>query len=101
MKKRNITITLEKAIEWYNSDDESLRDLALQAFTKEELIYNFSDITTFKKACDALGYNYDDIVSKVDTCGMSLNGNAAWSLSGIMDLFTFVDGTTFGVKVEE
>lgn len=36
-----------------------------------------------------------------DTCGMSLNGNAAWPLSGIMDLFTFVDGTTFGVKVEE
>lgn len=36
-----------------------------------------------------------------DTCGMSLNGNAAWSLSGIMDLFTFVDGATFGVKMEE
>lgn len=36
-----------------------------------------------------------------DTCGMSLNGNAAWSLSGIMDLFTFVDGSPFGVKVEE
>lgn len=36
-----------------------------------------------------------------DTCGMSLNGNAAWSLSGIMDLFTFSDGVPFGVKVEE
>lgn len=36
-----------------------------------------------------------------DTCGMSLNGNAAWSLSGIMDLFTFADGLPFGVKVEE
>lgn len=36
-----------------------------------------------------------------DTCGMSLNGNAAWSLSGIMDLFTFADGTPFGVKLEE
>lgn len=36
-----------------------------------------------------------------DTCGMSLNGNAAWSLSGIMDLFTFADGTPFGVKEEE
>lgn len=35
-----------------------------------------------------------------DTCGMSLNGNAAWSLSGIMDLFTFADGTPFGVKEE-
>ena len=34
-----------------------------------------------------------------DTCGMSLNGNAAWSLSGIMDLFTFADGVPFGVKV--
>ena len=36
-----------------------------------------------------------------DTCGMSLNGNAAWSLSGIMDLFTFADGSPFGVKLEE
>lgn len=36
-----------------------------------------------------------------DTCGMSLNGNAAWSLSEIMDLFTFADGTPFGVKEEE
>lgn len=35
------------------------------------------------------------------TYEMSLNGNAAWSLSGIMDLFTFDDGTPFGVKVEE
>ena len=36
-----------------------------------------------------------------DTCGKSLNGNAAWSLSGIMDLFTFADGVPFGVKLEE
>lgn len=43
------------------------------------------------------------LITAVDdgTYGMSLNGNAAWSLSGIMDLFTFVDGTPFGVKVEE
>ena len=36
-----------------------------------------------------------------DTCGMSLNGNAEWSLSGIMDLFTFADGVPFGVKEEK
>lgn len=35
-----------------------------------------------------------------DMCGMSLNGNAEWSLSGIMDLFTFADGVPFGIKVE-
>ena len=36
-----------------------------------------------------------------DTCGMSLNGNAEWSLSGIMDLFNFADGVPFGVKIED
>lgn len=77
MEKRNITITLEKAIEWYNSDDESLKDLALQAFTKEELIYNFRDITTFKKACDTLGYHYDDIVSKVNSIAEISRASAA------------------------
>ena len=77
MIKRNVTITLEKAIEWYNSDDESLRDLALQAFTKVELIHNFRDITTFKKACDTLGYNYDDILSKVNSIAVISKASAA------------------------
>ena len=36
-----------------------------------------------------------------DTCGMSLNGNSAWSLSAIMNLFTFADGVPFGVKIED
>ena len=42
------------------------------------------------------------LITAVDdyTCGMSLNGNSAWSLSGIMDLFTFADGVPFGVKIE-
>ena len=35
-----------------------------------------------------------------DTFGMSLNGNAAWSLYGIMDLFNFADGVPFGIKIE-
>ena len=77
MIKRNVTITLEKAIEWYNSDDESLKDLALQAFTKVELIHNFRDITTFKKACDTLGYNYDDILSKINSIAEISKASAA------------------------
>ena len=35
--ERNITITLEKAREWYNSGNTSLKEIALQAFSKEEL----------------------------------------------------------------
>lgn len=34
-----------------------------------------------------------------DKYGISLNGNSAWSLSEIMDLFTFADGVPFGVKM--
>lgn len=80
--ERNITITLEKAREWYNSDNESLKELALQAFTKDELICNFKNITTFEKACEALGLNYDTmssiakkiaIVSKASAAMFKLN----------------------------
>ena len=61
MKTRNIALTLEKAKEWFNSGNATLKDIALQAFGKEELVCNFKDITTFKKACEALGLNYDII----------------------------------------
>ena len=56
--ERNITITLEKAKEWYNSDNISLKEVALQAFSEEELAHNFRDITTFKKACEVLNIHY-------------------------------------------
>ena len=61
MKERNITVTLDKAKEWFNSGNATLKEVALQAFSKEELVCNFKDITTFKKACEALGLNYDII----------------------------------------
>lgn len=77
METRNITITLEKAIELYNSGNESLKDLALQAFSKEDLMNNFRDITTFKKACDVLGHNYDDIISKINSIAEISRASAA------------------------
>ena len=59
MEERNITVTLNKAKEWFNSENATLKEIALQAFDKDELTYNFKNITTFKKACEALGLNYD------------------------------------------
>ena len=61
MKERNITVTLNKAKEWFNSGNATLKEVALQAFNKDELEYSFRDITSFKKACEALGLNYDDM----------------------------------------
>lgn len=58
MEKRNVTVTLDKAREWFNSGNMSLKEIALQAFNKDELVYNFKNIKTFKGACEALNYDY-------------------------------------------
>lgn len=63
MEERNITITLDKAREWYNSENATLKEIALQAFNKDELVvYNFKNITTFQKACEVLGLNYGEML---------------------------------------
>ena len=59
MEERNVTITLDKAIEWYNSNDTSLREIALRAFNENELMYNFKNITSFKDACKVLNLSYN------------------------------------------
>lgn len=56
--KRNITINLEKAREWYNSGNASLKKVALQAFNETELAFNYANIKTFKNACDVLSIDY-------------------------------------------
>ncbi|MDY2736721.1 hypothetical protein [Intestinibacter sp.] len=57
MEKRNVTVTLDKAREWFNSGNESLKEIALQAFNKEELtVFDFTRIKTFEDALTALKY---------------------------------------------
>ena len=66
MEERNITITLNKAKEWYNSGDASLKEVALQAFNEDELTCNFKSITTIQKACEALDINYSIMLSIIN-----------------------------------
>lgn len=61
MEERNITITIDKAKEWYNSGNNALKEVALQAFDENKLIIHFKNITTFRKACDALNINYNTV----------------------------------------
>ena len=57
MEERNITVTLNKAKEWFNSGNATLREIALQAFSEEELTtFDFTKIKTFEDALTALGY---------------------------------------------
>lgn len=77
METRNITITKNKAREWYNSENTTLRDIALQAFNREELEYKFKEITTFKKACEALNLHYDTILNVVSNIAQYSRASAA------------------------
>lgn len=49
-ERRNIKVTLEQAIEWYNSSNATLRTLALSAYTEDELKFNFQYISN--KVCN-------------------------------------------------
>ena len=63
MEKRNITITLEKAVEWYNSGNDSLKEIALQAFSRDELLYNYRNIKYLSDACEVPGFDYVGIIT--------------------------------------
>lgn len=94
MESRNIALTLEKAREWYNSGSADLREVALQAYTKDELkTSGWQNIKTFEDACRALRiydrsvslhlggstdtayYRHMDAVSKLDIIRKALNGD--------------------------
>lgn len=102
METRNVTLTLEKAKEFYNSGNAALMEVALQTFTKEELtIPKFENIKTFEDALHALGmyrvfdqypsnisemayFNHIDAISKIDIIRKALNGN--WKPSLVKDI---------------
>lgn len=56
METRNISVTLEQAREWYNSGNDTLRTLALNAYTKDELELSYN-LIEFK--VDPIGIYYD------------------------------------------
>lgn len=49
-EKRNIKVTLEQAMEWYDSGNSTLRTLALSAYAEDELKFNFKYINS--KVCN-------------------------------------------------
>lgn len=70
MESRNISLTLEKAREWYNSGSADLREVALRAYTEEELKKkSFRDIKTFEDACYAImlhPYKEGKLIEKIE-----------------------------------
>lgn len=77
METREITVTLKKAIEWYNSGNKELQKIALKAFGEDKLINNFRYITTFEKACGVLSLNYNSVLSIVKSVAIVSKASAA------------------------
>lgn len=61
MEKRNIKVSLEEARNWYNGKDQTLRKLALQAYTEKEL----SEPQNLKEVLEALGIENLNLNMKV------------------------------------
>lgn len=86
METRNVTLTLQKAKEFYNSGNAALKEVALQAFTKEELTTpKYTDIKTFEDACKALGMDMSKVECDLNnlTC---LEGGLGEHLTAIYKL---------------
>lgn len=71
MKERNVILTLEKAKEWFNSANATLKVIALQAFSKKELEgFDFTEIKSFEDAllcvCEPNSWEYDQFIGIVD-----------------------------------
>lgn len=69
VEKRNITVSLEEARNWYNGENQILRKLALQAYTEKEL----SEPQNFKEVLESLGVQSLNV-------GMKVNGKEVSSV---------------------
>lgn len=89
MKERNITVTLNKAKEWYNSNNATLKEVALQAFSEEELnVFDFTKVKSFKDAllciCKFNSCEYNSIVNTVNRLRVTSKASAAMFMLNIV-----------------
>lgn len=104
METRNVTLTLQKAKEFYNSGNAALKEVALQAFTKGELTTpKYTGIKTFEDACKALGMDMNKVECDLNnlTC---LEGGLGEHLTAIYKLDIIrkaLNGTDWKPKMTE
>lgn len=89
MEKRNMTISIAQARDWFNSGNKQLQELALQVFDRKELTSDFRHIVTFEDACKVLGLRYS--VSYMDRLNrtLSISTSAMFRLNIIRQALNF------------
>lgn len=88
--KNNCFISVQQARIMYNSGNEALKEIACSTYTEKELVVDYKKITNFRKACDALYLNYNEIKEKVDTIyNISKSSAAMFKLNIIRKALNF------------
>ena len=88
--KNNCFISVQQARIMYNSGNEALKEIACSTYTEKELVVDYKKITNFRKACDVLYLNYDEIKEKVDTIyNISKSSAAMFKLNIIREALNF------------
>ena len=81
METRNISLTLEEAKEFYKSNNDTLKELALKVFNEKELTEitkgSFKDIKSLKDACEAVYLDYNEIIKITKHISEVSNASAA------------------------
>lgn len=77
METRNLKVNIETARNWYYNGNETLKAMALQAFSAEELEDNFRAIKTFKDACKVLDMDYARLKAYIDISSLYSHASAA------------------------
>lgn len=84
MESRNIKVTIEQAREWYNSGDATLKTLALNTFTEEELMmclaYVYKNVETDVAAFDVPEEEVKRFKVKADLATIAKYFNGDWSM---------------------
>lgn len=77
METRNLKVNIETARNWYYNGNETLKAMALQAFSAEELAKNFRSIKTFEDACKVLEISYARLKAYIDISRIYSHASAA------------------------
>lgn len=77
MENKKLSLSIEEARHLYNSNDEVIRNIALKAYSKEQLSFDFTKIKTFENACKVLGLDYHKCLSKADAIANDSNASSA------------------------
>lgn len=77
MENKKIELSIEEARYMYKSNDENIRNIALRAYSEEQLSFDFTKIKTFEDACKALGLDYKKCLGKANQLANDSKASAA------------------------